>query len=170
MNTTCGDAVGWTALVGGNPTERIGRSRVNWTVFARKSNQSPKTDFRLRSAFQLSVFQRLPGWSLVTCHLSLLFTVPIIHDEFQGTRVTPNVYTTLRGVLTPQARTAHQPTHDSKPQKSPIRIKIAASRRDSEIRHAPASKNATAMPPRAARPLLSMFCLIVEGSQHEVVE
>jgi len=74
------------------------------------------------------------------------------------------------GVLTPQARTAHQPTHDSKAQKSPIRIKIAASRRDSDTRHAPASKNATAMPPRAARPLLSMFCLIVEGSQHEVVK
>ena len=65
---------------------------------------------------------------------------------------------------------AHQPTHDSKAQKSPIRIKIAASRRDSDIRHVPASKKATAMPPRAARPLLSMFCLIVEGSQHEVVK
>jgi selenocysteine lyase/cysteine desulfurase len=24
-----------------------------------------------------------------------IFTVPIIHDEFQGIRITPNVYTTL---------------------------------------------------------------------------
>ena len=29
MNTPCWEAGGWTALVGGNPTERIGRSRVN---------------------------------------------------------------------------------------------------------------------------------------------
>ena len=29
MNTPCWEADGWTALVGGNPTERIGRSRVN---------------------------------------------------------------------------------------------------------------------------------------------
>jgi len=29
MNTPCPEAGGWTALVGGNPTERIGRSRVN---------------------------------------------------------------------------------------------------------------------------------------------
>ena len=29
MNTPCWKAVGWTALVGGNPTERIGRSGVN---------------------------------------------------------------------------------------------------------------------------------------------
>ena len=44
-------------------------------------------------------------WSLVTRHLSLLyylfdkhhiFTVPIIHDEFQGIRITPNLYTTLQ--------------------------------------------------------------------------
>jgi selenocysteine lyase/cysteine desulfurase len=25
-----------------------------------------------------------------------IFTVPIIHEEFQGLRITPNVYTTLR--------------------------------------------------------------------------
>ena len=29
MNTPCWEAGGWTALVGGNPTEPIGRSRVN---------------------------------------------------------------------------------------------------------------------------------------------
>src|SRR5262249_29134725 len=29
MNTPCWEAGGWTALVGGNPTERIGRPRVN---------------------------------------------------------------------------------------------------------------------------------------------
>src|SRR5205823_10774335 len=29
MNTPCWEAGGWTALVGGNPTERIGRSRVS---------------------------------------------------------------------------------------------------------------------------------------------
>ena len=29
MNTPSWEAGGWTALVGGNPTERIGRSRVN---------------------------------------------------------------------------------------------------------------------------------------------
>lgn len=29
MNTSCWEAGGWTVLVGGNPTERIGRSRVN---------------------------------------------------------------------------------------------------------------------------------------------
>ena len=29
MNTPCWEAGGWTGLVGGNPTERIGRSRVN---------------------------------------------------------------------------------------------------------------------------------------------
>ena len=29
MNTPCREAGGWTALVGGNPTEPIGRSRVN---------------------------------------------------------------------------------------------------------------------------------------------
>ena len=29
MNTPCWEAGGWTAMVGGNPTERIGRSRVN---------------------------------------------------------------------------------------------------------------------------------------------
>ena len=29
MNTPCREAGGWTALVDGNPTERIGRSRVN---------------------------------------------------------------------------------------------------------------------------------------------
>jgi type I restriction-modification system DNA methylase subunit len=91
--------------------------------------------------------------------IDLIATIPFEHAELVQS-----------GVLTPQARTAHQPTHDSKAQKSPIRIKIAASRRDSDIRRAPASKNATAMPPRAARPLLSMFCLIVEGSQHEIVK
>jgi len=102
-------------------------------------------------------------------------------SEEQGTKLIANCQLQRRvvstaeelvqsGVLTPQARTAHQPTHDSKAQKSPIRIKIAATRRDSDTRHAPASKKATAMPPRAARPLLSMFCLIVEGSQHDVVK
>ena len=29
MNMRCWEAGGWTALVGGNPTEPIGRSRVN---------------------------------------------------------------------------------------------------------------------------------------------
>jgi hypothetical protein len=29
MNTSRWEGGGWTALVGGNPTERIGRSRVN---------------------------------------------------------------------------------------------------------------------------------------------
>jgi len=29
MNTPCWEAGGWTALVGRNPTERIGRLRVN---------------------------------------------------------------------------------------------------------------------------------------------
>jgi hypothetical protein len=29
MNTPSWEAGGWTALVGGNPTERIGRSRVS---------------------------------------------------------------------------------------------------------------------------------------------
>jgi hypothetical protein len=29
MNAPCWEAGGWTALVGGNPTEPIGRSRVN---------------------------------------------------------------------------------------------------------------------------------------------
>src|SRR5437868_15308534 len=64
------------------------------------------------------------------------------------------------GVLTPQARTAHQPIQASKAQNSPIRTKIAASTDASEIRQAPARRKMTAMPPRATRPLLSMFGFI----------
>src|SRR5437016_8624240 len=64
------------------------------------------------------------------------------------------------GVLTPQARTAHQPIQASKAQNSPIRIKIAASTGVSEIRQAPTRRKMPAIPPRATRPLLSMFGFI----------
>jgi hypothetical protein len=64
------------------------------------------------------------------------------------------------GVLTPQARTAHQPIHASKAQNSPIEIKIAASTDASGIRQAPARTKTTAILPRATRPLLSMFGFI----------
>src|SRR6266496_228219 len=64
------------------------------------------------------------------------------------------------GVLTPQARTAHQPIQASKAQNSPISIKIAASTDTSGIRQAPARTKTTAILPRATRPLLSMFGFI----------
>src|SRR5207248_11108122 len=64
------------------------------------------------------------------------------------------------GVLTPQARTAHQPIQASKAQNSPIRTKIAASTDASEIRQAPARRKMTAIPPRTTRPLVSMFGFI----------
>src|SRR5437762_3588485 len=64
------------------------------------------------------------------------------------------------GVLTPQARTAHQPIQASKAQNSPIKIKIVASTDTSGIRQAPARRKMTAILPRATRPLLSMFGFI----------
>src|SRR5205823_12617410 len=64
------------------------------------------------------------------------------------------------GVLTPQARTAHQPIQASKAQNSPIKMKIAANTGASGIRQAPKRRKTTAIPPRAIRPLLSMFGFI----------
>jgi hypothetical protein len=60
----------------------------------------------------------------------------------------------------PQARIAHQPRHASKALNSPIRIKIAASNPACGIRQPPARRKTAAIPPRAARPLLSMFGFI----------
>jgi hypothetical protein len=61
------------------------------------------------------------------------------------------------GVLTPQARMAHQPIQDSKAQNSPINTKIAARTAAFGMRQAPARRKTTAVPPRAARPFLSIF-------------
>jgi hypothetical protein len=67
-----------------------------------------------------------------------------------------------KGVLTPQARTAHQPIHASKAQNSPIKAKIAANTGASGISQAPARRKTAAIPPRATRPLLSMLGFIAE--------
>src|SRR5581483_9002354 len=52
MNTPCWEAGGWTALVGGNPTERIGRSRVNdmegKATRAGASERGQRTSFNAR--------------------------------------------------------------------------------------------------------------------------
>jgi len=69
------------------------------------------------------------------------------------------------GVLTPQARIAHQPIHASKAQNNPIRIKIVARKAVSGMRQPPAKRKMTAMPPRAARPLLSIFCFIMGATR-----
>lgn len=68
-----------------------------------------------------------------------------------------------KGVLTPQARTAHQPIHDSKAQNNPIKAKIPAKTGASGIKQAPKRRNTTAIPPRATRPLLSIFGFIPEN-------
>ena len=62
--------------------------------------------------------------------------------------------------MKPQARIAHQPRHASKALNSPIRIKIVASTLACGIKQAPVRRKTAAIPPRAARPLLSMFGFI----------
>src|SRR5207302_8281294 len=82
------------------------------------------------------------------------------YSDVTNTRFCLNREEVYHGVLTPQARTAHQPIQASKAQKSPIEIKIPARTDASGIRQAPASRNTIAIPPRATRPLLSMLGFI----------
>ena len=51
MNTPCWEAGGWTALVGGNPTERIGRSRVNDIEHVAIGNGAEGSATRLRRGY-----------------------------------------------------------------------------------------------------------------------
>jgi hypothetical protein len=47
MNTPSWEAGGWTALVGGNPIERIGRSRVSDMAGSELSTASLRPDWHL---------------------------------------------------------------------------------------------------------------------------
>ena len=51
---------------------------------------STKSEIRLDKPVK---FQSRPGIRLFSKHH--IFVTPIIHEEFQGLRITPNVYTTL---------------------------------------------------------------------------
>jgi len=52
-------------------------------------------EFAFNSSFNLFVASSFLVWKcLFDKHH--IFTVPIVHEEFQGIRITPNVYTTLR--------------------------------------------------------------------------